>query len=297
MQHSPYDQQQQQQQQQDDDDDDDDIDYGLRVTVTPSQSAFFAGEIFSATISFSNPSPQPQPQPTLHSLHSLSHLPTPKRLPLHRQKPPSASHLGLAEYASSHLDSDEVPPSPFIGSSQDAFSGEPRPFAPPQTPTLPPERTSTISTASGGALPTPISASFTNNNPLSYRSVSGTNSPATSSKSNLPGRKGLIGKPLLAIEKERKLNGGSGGLYSSGPRRPHGRTQSLAVSSPDLLVGVGGGKIHGRSRLGGSVGGGEVMAMVSMLERKHSGSSVTKSGRGELSVFCFSHRKRELTYK
>lgn len=66
------------------------------------------------------------------------------------------------------------------------------------------------------------------------------------------------------------------GLYGNGPRRPgggksHARSQSLAASSPDLLGGGGGSdrsisagpqfgkKGHAKSRLGGSVGGAEMM--------------------------------------
>ncbi|KAM0756310.1 Rgp1-domain-containing protein [Meredithblackwellia eburnea MCA 4105] len=260
---------------------------GLVVHITPSQSAFFAGEVFSATIKFSNPAPPQPPPPSVHQLHSLSTLslagPRTAGLPSQtqrvpsapsrtngsydRSRPPSASHLGLAEYASSHLDSDEVPPSPFIGSPSAFKSEPPPPLTVPST--LNNSRETTISTASGGALPTPKSATF---NPSVYtRSASTAGSPvASTSRTNLPTRKGLIGKPLskpMSPIVERKMSGGlsGGGIYPGGPRRPgmdgvrgHGRTQSLASSSPDLLessppMASTTPKTHGRSRLGGSM--------------------------------------------
>ncbi|SCV71493.1 BQ2448_3081 [Microbotryum intermedium] len=102
---------------------------GLVVTVAPSSSAFFAGELFECTITFANPAPPPHPNTngatstSSHPYESHSHsVPTSasRLLPPGRRRPPSASHLGLAEYDSRHLDSDEMPPSPFVELSRDA---------------------------------------------------------------------------------------------------------------------------------------------------------------------------------
>ncbi|KAI5478593.1 Rgp1 family protein [Pseudohyphozyma bogoriensis] len=290
---------------------------GLVVRITPSQSAFFAGETFAATITFTNPAPAVA-APSLHALHSLSHLPSQPRTanpagpsssrappqPAPRPRPANASHLGLAEYASSHLDSDEVPPSPFIGSSGFGdISGDSSNDKTPPSGLAPVSARESTPASSGGALPTPKSATFnpapppTNNHP--YRSFSNANSPvASTSKAALPTRKGLIGKPIAAPKAQdagRRGPGGSNGIYGSGPRRPgdfvraHGRSQSMATSSPDLLEGAGslatgGGhgqpKTHGRSRLGGSVGG-EVLAAAFGEDRKKSAGRLPPAIREE----------------
>ncbi|KAK4703418.1 RAB6A-GEF complex partner protein 2, partial [Phenoliferia sp. Uapishka_3] len=261
----------------------------LLVTITPSQSAFFAGELFAATITFANPArPVTLPAPTPSSNRTPRTAgPTtqaapkpPSNVNASRQRPPSASHLGLAEYASSHLDTDEIPASPFIGNSSGAFKSEhPPPLAIATAPLL---RESSISTTSGGALKTPQSATFLPHL-YSQRSVSTTASPvASTSRMSLPTRKGLIGKPLPNPTIERNRLAG-GGLYGGGPRRPgdapraHGRTQSMAVSSPDLLESTSNGlppnKTHGRSRLGGSMAVGGSSA--------HGKTSPASNGREE----------------
>ncbi|KDE09521.1 hypothetical protein MVLG_00419 [Microbotryum lychnidis-dioicae p1A1 Lamole] len=113
---------------------------GLVVTVAPSASAFFAGELFECTITFANPAP-PIAVPNTNWSTSTSSDPyasevqshfqpsaAASRLPPGRRRPPSASHLGLAEYDSKHLDSDEMPPSPFVGSSRDPSDSWGRPL-------------------------------------------------------------------------------------------------------------------------------------------------------------------------
>lgn len=257
---------------------------GLVVTVTPLQSAFFAGELFSATVTLSNPAPVVATAPTLHSLHSLASLSLPRtaipsspsawskaQTPSSRQRPPSASHLGLAEYATNHLDSDEIPPSPFIGSGAGGINGRYGGSSP-----------------SVEALPTPNSADFE----PSFRSLSGTHTPvASTSKAAVPTRKGLIGTALPVPSTFERRNSGSG-IYRGGPRKPggHGRAQSMAVSSPDLLVGTtdvqsqrrgsdGSIKGHGKSRLGGSLGGDGLAISFTEDKRRSSAQS-----RGKLHI-------------
>jgi hypothetical protein len=254
------------------------------VTVTPLQSAFFAGELFSATVTLSNPAPVVATAPTLHSLHSLASLSLPRtaipsspsawskaQTPSSRQRPPSASHLGLAEYATNHLDSDEIPPSPFIGSGAGGINGRYGGSSP-----------------SVEALPTPNSADFE----PSFRSLSGTHTPvASTSKAAVPTRKGLIGTALPVPSTFERRNSGSG-IYRGGPRKPggHGRAQSMAVSSPDLLVGTtdvqsqrrgsdGSIKGHGKSRLGGSLGGDGLAISFTEDKRRSSAQS-----RGKLHI-------------
>ncbi|ORY75976.1 Rgp1-domain-containing protein [Leucosporidium creatinivorum] len=269
---------------------------GLVVTVNPGSSAFFAGEVFTATITFANASPTdpattpaPPPAPSAASLGYNA-----------RNRPPSASHQGLAEYTTGHLDQDGVPPSPAFGSTSGnwqraASAGNPT-TSPNASQGAPPRRPSFASTLSGGALPTPKSANF-GPTPIpppsttANRSVTGglgSGAVGVDEKGKpLPTRKGLIGKPIPLAPPvvDRKPSGG--GLYGGGPRRPggargHGRTQSLAFSSPDLTGGAGGPtqersvsakepgvKSHGRSRLGGSMGG-DLSGQLGLQERKGS---------------------------
>ncbi|GAA6063717.1 hypothetical protein JCM10212_001828 [Sporobolomyces blumeae] len=250
---------------------------GLVVTVSPSSSAYFAGEVFDATITFTNshpaassPSAGPPPPPTSSGHARTASTVTPQSWNSRsgpqgiRNRPPNASHLGLAEYATGHLHSDEVPPSPFFGST----SGQFQPLA----------------STSNGALPSPngsprrpqfgTSLSHTSPSSTPNRSVStATNLNVSTSRDGVPTRKGLIGKsmpPSAPVPLAARLGGG---LYSGGPRRPgafarggHGRAQSMAASSPDLLAGrnfsnegsegpgsrnPSGG--HVKSRFGGSV--------------------------------------------
>ena len=214
---------------------------GLTVEITPSQSAFFAGDsdVFSATITFTNSAP---PIPTSsQATHSQPHLPlSPQRSNQRngRGHPASSSHIALAEYATSHLDQDDVPPSPFFGAANagqfeksDFGTNDPRDHSDP-----------------GGALPTPQSASFAPYPPS--RAVSGqlgASSESANSRSTpaLPTRKGLIGKPVgpivspVSMSHARRMSSGGPGIYA-GTRKPnslssHFRAQSMAVSSPDLF--------------------------------------------------------------
>ncbi|GAA5823189.1 hypothetical protein JCM11251_007517 [Rhodosporidiobolus azoricus] len=241
---------------------------GLVVTVSPSASAYFAGELFTATITFTNSysSPTPPAAPPQQPLRAPSgNVPSSWRnlTPTggSRKRPPSASHIGLADYATQHLISDNVPPSPYLRSSSGgnfpatalaSASTSQLPSPSPSRPTF------------KGALPHPLS-------PAGYPSSPSKLSAA--GQAPLPTRRGLIGKQ--PAKEPPKVAGG--GLYAAGPRRPggtggllrgHGRAQSMAISSPDLLArgdgdagmrhasapmqGMGG---HAKGRFGGSVAG------------------------------------------
>ncbi|GAA5833767.1 hypothetical protein JCM3766R1_000093 [Sporobolomyces carnicolor] len=266
---------------------------GLTVTVKPSASAYFAGEQFTATITFTNSHPAqvtrppPPPPPHLHSRTASSiNLTSWTASSNSRKKPPNASHLGLAEYATNHLDSDQVPPSPFFGSTSGQFQPFPRSpsdssrsrnYTPPPPTVVASNRPSFTSSLSNPHNPSPLERSVSN----------GSNNPS------VPNRKGLIGMPSprggepstssVPLPPSRSSSGG--GLYAGGPRRPggggnhllrasHGRTQSMAVnssSSPDLQLlarnpSSGSGESNGgyrstssaghlKSRFGGSVAG------------------------------------------
>lgn len=315
---------------------------GLVVTISPSQSAFFAGEQFTAIITFTNPNrPLPSSTTLLNNQRRLnsnsnyfkSNLINQQQQQSNRIIPQSArvtnsdwskqqeetitssssvndrrisTSSSIIEYSSSYLDTDspDFPPSPYHNQT---------------TPQQNQQRESIISTSSGGALPTPHSAGFgplpiptqssllrsVSTNALAGPSNSNSNSTSNNSNSNnpnskstpiLPTRKGLIGKPLVRTSvsnlnisqleqgEVRKSNITTSGIYGNSIRRPtsgnsHGRTQSMAVSSPELLQQQGGmtmlrnsnppssaglsglgGKGHGKSRLGGSLGGGEALA-------------------------------------
>ncbi|GAA5941573.1 Rgp1p [Sporobolomyces koalae] len=222
---------------------------GLVVTVKPSASAYFAGEQFTATITFTNSHPaaardrttEPPPPPYPSHSRSASTASLSRSLSKNgtalRSRPPNASHLGLAEYATDHLDSDEVPPSPFFGSTSGQFQALPDSPNGRYAASNSPKRPSFGSSLSHA----PSSRSFSNHS--SSNPVASTSTAAAP----IPIRKGLVGKPP-APEPTNLLSkvaaGGGGGLYAGGPRRPggllrtsHGRTQSLAVnSSPDLLA-------------------------------------------------------------
>ncbi|GAA6003982.1 hypothetical protein JCM10207_006497 [Rhodosporidiobolus poonsookiae] len=251
---------------------------GLRVTVSPSASAFFAGELFTATITFTNAHPPPAPTPHAGAFASQQHYPhtagtgTPRDWrnvsPAYsRSRPPSASHLGLPDYATQHLDTDEIPASPSLRSTSGNQLSSLASASTSHLPSPTAQRPAFNSTYSGSALPTPQSASFAVPPTLQSRSASGSGAPAQPS---LPTRKGLIGKPIP--QEPPKPPGG--GLYAGGPRRPggaaallrgHSRAQSMAVSSPDLLARGGEdsgmrhasaplqGRGHAKGRFGGSV--------------------------------------------
>ncbi|GAA5898453.1 hypothetical protein JCM6882_007779 [Rhodosporidiobolus microsporus] len=239
---------------------------GLVVTVSPSASAFFAGELFTATITFTNSHPPPtphgdafasspqQPRTASGNVPSSWRTLTPTS---GRSRPPSASHIGLADYATQHLNTDEVPPSPYLRSSSGGHF--------PAT---------ALASASTSQLPSPSPSrpTFSAAPPSPHAPPSSPSKRSAAGQAPLPTRKGLIGKQPAAKEPPKPVGGG---LYSGGPRRPgggllrgHGRAQSMAVSSPDLLArgngdagmrhasapmqGRGG---HAKSRFGGSVVG------------------------------------------
>ncbi|GAA6046285.1 hypothetical protein NBRC10513_002275 [Rhodotorula toruloides] len=267
---------------------------GLSVTVSPSASAFFAGEVFTATITFRNTHP-PVPEP---STSTTPHPSSPA------QRSPYASP-GHARTASSVQLGSWRTSANQAGPGRDAWPRQ------NQSPASPPSfgRTASSGHVSHPSLSAAASASTTDlvSPPTSPRRPvfsstsstgslrpppSTTNSPsspsASSSAPSLPTRKGLIGKTppppptlSLAVPPSR-----GGGLYANGPRRPellgggHARAQSMAVSSPDLLLRNGqgtangeaggrnftapsgppdGGRLaggHAKSRFGGSVVGG-----------------------------------------
>ncbi|GAA6029152.1 hypothetical protein JCM8097_001625 [Rhodosporidiobolus ruineniae] len=193
---------------------------GLVVTVSPSASAYFAGEVFTATITLTNSHPPPPAPPQDGQLAQQQRAasggapgawrnltPTSSR-----NRPPSASHIGLPDYATQHLNSDDVPASPYLRSS----SGQHVPVttlaaaSTSQLPSSTSSRSPYSNTFSGHALPTPHSASFASPpTPQGRPTSSSTGKP-------LPTRKGLIGKQLPS-EPPRPPGGG---LYAGGPRRP-----------------------------------------------------------------------------
>lgn len=239
---------------------------GLLVTVTPAQSAFFAGELFSATVTFSNPAPKHAHRGNQRSNSSAPRTTAPSQLN-HPNAPSdyAQSSSSLSQYANGSAGYFDNQP----GSTQDArpsSSGVPSHLRPDSQQAY-----------SGGVIPPPTSGHNSQLNPPHpsasgplLRSVSGlSTSPSTpsTSKGSLPTRKGLIGKPLAPVLTDRRM---ASGIYQTGPRKPggraHSRSQSMAVSSPDLLPGggvagadrgVGGpppvARKHGRSRLGGSM--------------------------------------------
>ncbi|GAA5867750.1 hypothetical protein JCM8547_005222 [Rhodosporidiobolus lusitaniae] len=247
---------------------------GLVVTVSPSASAFFAGELFTATItltnSFAPPPPQassfaPQPYRSASGAAPSSWKTlTPQSS---RIRPTNASHSNLADYAGS-------PSSPYspAGYGQRTPTSAPASASTSQlpSPSSTPRRAPFDHVNTGNALPSPHSAALA--------SPSSPSRPSPSPDRPLPTRKGLIGKPP-APDPPRAVGAA---LYAGGPRRPgggllrgHARTQSMAVSStPDLLNrgGAGGGgeeggmryssapfpgqaRGHGKNRFGGSVAG------------------------------------------
>ena len=282
---------------------------GLVVKVSPSASAYFAGEQFTAHITFTNthpapPSPSPSSFPPALPPYSSHSRTTSTSLGKGRNRPPNASHLGLAEYSTNGLNSDEIPPSPFFGSTSGQFQPHPQPQIEPSSSSSSPLNHSRNFSQNNS----PKRPNFTSN-PLN-RSISSSTSPSASPSTSkttqqLPTRKGLIGKPPSLVPPSSSLppRGPGGGLYSGGPRRPggllrsgsgsggHGRAQSMAISSsPDLLRKSSNESFEGRSmssgyghqkgRFGGSVvggGGGGNGVNGFAEERKISGSN-----RGEL---------------
>ena len=224
-------------------------DGGLKVTVTPSQSAFFAGELFTATITFSNPAPSSN-ETSLHTLPSVSDL-TLRSSDHLKQDSNWAQNDGSLSAGNRNIGSisagaNQGEGNPFyqqlneskVTSSIDLYSGEDYDSL-----------LGMVGEGSGNAIETPLSAAFNlSQNPIP-RSVSGRLPSATiasSSKPTLPTRRGLIGKPLpIAVapptlsNHSRRVSSAGNGIYNT-PRKPsagqlHTRSQSMAVSSPNLL--------------------------------------------------------------
>lgn len=199
----------------------------LQVEITPTTSASFCGESFSAKITFTN-----SIEPDLDILK--------------RDLPPQPStNNTLADYNSRLLDFDEVPASPFFNSTAkfEGHSGNalPTPLSATFHHTVPPVR--------------------------SFSGAQSSNNLNTTTISTVLSRKGLIGKPLVqsmplvaASQAQAHNRRSSVGIYSTGIRKPgslahHLRAQS--VSNPDLLHReVDSKPKSGRSRLsGGSING------------------------------------------
>ncbi|KAK4052398.1 Golgi membrane exchange factor (Ric1p-Rgp1p) subunit [Microbotryomycetes sp. JL201] len=251
---------------------------GLAVSVQPGASAFFAGEVFTATITFKNTSP-----PSARDPLSL----------------PPGSHRG--PYASSSFAASDstAAPSQGHGSEGTATFTQGRTDINDQqekwgrsisTTSSSGGSTTTERLASHSRRPSFASASSLNlataathkSQPSFFGFASSTPSNGTTNRSvtsilprsgekakPFPTRKGLIGRPLPpapVAEPKRPATG----LYSGGPRRPgaganvHARSQSMAFSSPDLINGSARTdelspkkslvqKAHQRNKLGGSM--------------------------------------------
>ena len=287
---------------------------GLLVTVTPSQSAFFAGELFLATVTFSNPAPK-QPAPPARAASHQFGPPVPVRTSGAPHGAQSAPARGPAHggFGYGQDVQDQLPrgggvvgPGLNDGVSESQVGG-PR-AGPSHSHPAPPAE----STYHRGQPATPTSTTSHNphllNQPGSasgplLRSVSGlATAPSTpsTSKAKLPTRKGLIGQPLVPPASLASPSRAPG-IYNGVPRRPggaraHSRSQSMAVSSPDLLptgapdpptgagaegqaAPAGGRKAHGRSRLGGSMA--VDMSGVDLGPRRAPGGGPLPNGRNQ----------------
>lgn len=276
--------------------------------IEPSASAFFAGEVFTATIRLTNshappPPPPPPPQGGLFASQQQHFARSPSGTSQrtvtpssYRNRQPSGSQ---AERGTQHLDGGELPVSPYLRTP----SGQP--FASASTsqlpsPSTPPRRPPYDTALTGNALPTPHSAALAN--PPSP------NRGSTSARP-LPTRKGLIGK--ANVKEPPKPVGGA--LYAGGPRRPgggllrgHGRAQSMAVSSPDLLARGGGdenGNRHASAPLQGRVGhaksrfGGSVAGPVSENGFAEQHSQINSPARGVLLSLFFTCFQSHLSFR
>ena len=231
---------------------------GLTVTVSPSASAFFAGEVFTATITFRNsatPLPEPLSSYGDENGGNLAPHPTPTVARLTPgQRTPGKGHARAASTAAA-LSNWAGPPNGAVpqtpsrggGSTTNAASsgaggggaGGLHAFASPPNSAY--GRTvssghaphpSLSASASTSHLPTLGSPSSRQPSFAAGRSLS--RSPSTGSFSirtlpgsydpdaaaDLPARKGLIGKPLTTSAEPPLVASSSGGLYSGGPRRP-----------------------------------------------------------------------------
>lgn len=243
----------------------------LTVTVTPTQSAFFAGELFTAQITFTN----------THLPASLlpRHSPTTTRRPSSSSanggghpnaRPFSASQANLSEYATDHLDQDpdRLPASPYYGISAAAGlavrgtvgNGSERDS---HNEVIASRNDSVINgTGRGGeGLPTSIPPSHIPVfQPRETQSSAQLNATASSSRlSSILMRKGLIGLSLStstypAPSSPSPFNGASGRSIEGGG------SHNMAVSNPELLSGKrdrsfqSNGSVDGSSQLSMSDG-------------------------------------------
>ncbi|GAA5891322.1 hypothetical protein JCM8208_002585 [Rhodotorula glutinis] len=227
---------------------------GLSVSVSPGASAFFAGELFTATVTLRNtlPPSAPRPPPSTSS-------PAPPHAP--RPPPPRQAHAGHARAASSVTSSSwqrppvtpqrDGPSTGYFDSPGPSSSSPARPS--PHGSALHPSLSAAAASASTSHLPSPTSPTGARRTTSSYSPSFAAASPSSSlADPALPTRKGLIGTaPTPAPPVGGAPGAGPGaGLYANGPRRPgmfgaagrgHARAQSMAVSSPDLRLGVGAG--------------------------------------------------------
>jgi hypothetical protein len=211
----------------------------LSVTVTPSQSAFFAGELFTAQITFTN-SALPAPAFDYGNYYPSRVNPEPdtvtsggRRSSLVRRDRPQSSSTNLAEYASNRLDRGDQPISMYrVAESVGSISGSRRssssgPSASVEDLTFSRRQYETSET--GGALPNPDSRAVTRDGTQSSVQL-----PTAIPRSSFPPRKGLIGKPLAPsrpsaasrdalLDNNRDLRGAA-----------HSRSKSNAVSNPDF---------------------------------------------------------------
>ncbi|GAA5843084.1 hypothetical protein JCM9279_001856 [Rhodotorula babjevae] len=258
---------------------------GLSVSVSPGASAFFAGELFTATVTLRNtlPPSTTRPPPSTSS-------PAPPHAP--RPPPPRQAHAGHARAASSVTPSSwQRPPiTPQRNRSSAGYfdsvdpaspsSARPSPHGSALHPSL-----SAAASASTSHLPSPASPTGARRTTSSYSPSLAAPSPSSSAAADpaLPTRKGLIGTaPASAHPGPGAPGAGPGaGLYANGPRRPgmfgaagrgHARAQSMAVSSPDLRLG-------GTANVGGAGAGARNFTAPAVAPRGYSAGQLSNGRR------------------
>ncbi|KAM0790676.1 hypothetical protein ACM66B_004535 [Microbotryomycetes sp. NB124-2] len=247
---------------------------GLVVNVEPGASAFFAGEVFTATITFKNTCPVSTRDP-------LSLPPGSHRGPYGQATSSATDSTATLESSLRHgsdghaqvrINSRHQSDQWGRSTSNASSSGGERPASHSRRPSFASASSLNLATTATpksqssffGTATSPASNGTTN------RSVTSVLPPSIEKTKSFPNRKGLIGRPLPpapVAESKRSANG----LYSGGPRRPgavanaHARSQSMAFSSPDLVNGSSAHadepsltktlaqKAHQRNRLGGSM--------------------------------------------
>lgn len=256
------------------------IDAGLSVTVSPSASAFFAGEVFTATITFRNTAPPVPSAPLADSGRGQHITPHPPRPTNNGPYSHGKGHARAASTAALSNWTGQAGRGAGGLAAGDLLSTPPRGAASSYGVTSPLETPPFGRTVSSGHAPhpslsaasasvphLPLTASPSTYSPHRPRpSLNGDSSsygPAPQSPSRgsfapppfgssdpssfaeLPPRKGLVGRPAAPVPEPPVA--GSSGLYSDGPRRPgaravgHARTQSMAVGAPLSPNGTGPG--------------------------------------------------------